>query len=256
MTKSTNSKIGLIYQPCGLGDILFLQKLAHHIKHLGYEVYWPVVSEFEWLNEYIPDFNFVSWDDKEHKLTGPPLPNHVNFPCKEHYLSEKQTEITDELFYFQGFIPISPVMAGKYDSIGLDWNNWRDYIKWNRNIEKENKLFYEVLGLQDGEEYVFVNRTFATRPYLHFFETIPNTPEYYGCKVIELSIIEGYSMFDWFKVFYYAKEIHMIETSLNYFLETPELYDIISKKKLSLYHRPWVSWSEVDYLFNLPWKYN
>jgi hypothetical protein len=28
-------KIGLIYQPCGLGDILFLQKLAHHIKDQG-----------------------------------------------------------------------------------------------------------------------------------------------------------------------------------------------------------------------------
>lgn len=40
MTKSSNSKIGLIYQPCGLGDILFLQKLAHYIKGLGYEVYW------------------------------------------------------------------------------------------------------------------------------------------------------------------------------------------------------------------------
>jgi hypothetical protein len=32
-------KTGLIYQPCGLGDILFLQKLAYHIKNLGYEVY-------------------------------------------------------------------------------------------------------------------------------------------------------------------------------------------------------------------------
>jgi hypothetical protein len=42
-------KTGLIYQPCGLGDILFLQKLAHHIKDQGYEVYWPVVYEFEWF---------------------------------------------------------------------------------------------------------------------------------------------------------------------------------------------------------------
>ena len=34
-------KTGLIYQPCGLGDILFLQKGAHYIQNeLGYKVYW------------------------------------------------------------------------------------------------------------------------------------------------------------------------------------------------------------------------
>ena len=97
-------KIGLIYQPCGLGDILFLQKVAYHIKDLGYEVYWPVVHELAWLNDYIPDFNFVSWGDTETKLTGPPLPDSVKFPFKEQYLQEKQTEITDELYYFQVFM--------------------------------------------------------------------------------------------------------------------------------------------------------
>ena len=38
-------KIGLIYQPCGLGDILFLQKLGYKMKEMGYEVYWPVACE-------------------------------------------------------------------------------------------------------------------------------------------------------------------------------------------------------------------
>ena len=45
-------KTGLIYQPCGLGDILFLQKVAYYMKGLGYEVWWPVIYEFEWLNDY------------------------------------------------------------------------------------------------------------------------------------------------------------------------------------------------------------
>ena len=48
-------KVGLIYVPCGLGDILFSQKIAHHIKSLGYEVYWPVLPQFNWLNDYIKD---------------------------------------------------------------------------------------------------------------------------------------------------------------------------------------------------------
>lgn len=248
-------KIGLIYQPCGLGDILFLQKVAYHIKDLGYEVYWPVVHELAWLNDYIPDFNFVSWGDTETKLTGPPLPDSVKFPFKEQYLQEKQTEITDELYYFQGFIPGDPIMAGKYNQIDLDWSDWRDYVRFNRNKEKENSLFYDVLGLKDEDEYVFVNRTFATRPHLMFYEHISNSPDHYKCNVVEMSIVPGYSLFDWFKVFAQAKKIHMIETATNYFLESPELYDTMSKKDLTLYHRPWGSWSEIDYLFNLPWKY-
>ena len=248
-------KIGLIYQPCGLGDILFLQKVAYHIKDLGYEVYWPVVHELAWLNDYIPDFNFVSWGDTETKLTGPPLPDSVKFPFKEQYLQEKQTEITDELYYFQGFIPGDPIMAGKYNQIDLDWSDWRDYVRFNRNKEKENSLFYDVLGLKDEDEYVFVNRTLSTRPHLMFYEHISNSPDHYKCNVVEMSIVPGYSLFDWFKVFAQAKKIHMIETATNYFLESPELYDTMSKKDLTLYHRPWGSWSEIDYLFNLPWKY-
>ena len=248
-------KIGLIYQPCGLGAILFLQQVAYHIKDLGYEVYWPVVHELAWLNDYIPDFNFVSWGDTETKLTGPPLPDSVKFPFKEQYLQEKQTEITDELYYFQGFIPGDPIMAGKYNQIDLDWSDWRDYVRFNRNKEKENSLFYDVLGLKDEDKYVFVNRTFATRPHLMFYEHISNSPDHYKCNVVEMSIVPGYSLFDWFKVFAQAKKIHMIETATNYFLESPELYDTMSKKDLTLYHRPWGSWSEIDYLFNLPWKY-
>ena len=207
-------KIGLIYQPCGLGDILFLQKVAYHIKDLGYEVYWPVVHELAWLNDYIPDFNFVSWGDTETKLTGPPLPDSVKFPFKEQYLQEKQTEITDELYYFQGFIPGDPIMAGKYNQIDLDWSDWRDYVRFNRNKEKENSLFYDVLGLKDEDEYVFVNRTFATRPHLMFYEPISNSPDHYNCNVVEMSIVPGYSLFDWFKVFAQAKKIHMIEIIL------------------------------------------
>jgi len=247
-------KTALIYQPCGLGDILFLQKLAYHIKDLGYEVYWPVIYEYQWLSDYIPDFNFVSWDDKEVQLTRPPLPDHVKFPGVEYYSPEKPTEITDQLFYFQGFIPGD--MSVKYDSIGLSWHDWSDYLKWNRNVEKENRLFYDVLNLKDDEEYVFVNRTFGSRPTPYFYESIPHTSEYYKCRVIELSLIDGYSLFDWFKVLYCAKEIHMIETSVNYLLETPELFDTISKKKLSLYRKPWAPWSALDGMYKLPWIYN
>ena len=89
-------KTGLIYQPCGLGDILFLQKLAYHIESQGYQVWWPVVHEFKWLSEYIPNFNWVSWGDDEAPITGPPLPDSCQLPFKNKYISGAPTEITDE----------------------------------------------------------------------------------------------------------------------------------------------------------------
>lgn len=250
-------KIGLIYQPCGLGDILFLQKLGYKMKEMGYEVYWPVVCELEWLNDYIPDFNFIAQDTKEKRIARPPLADEIQFPFKEYYRTENPTTITDELYFYNGFIEEGgPAMAGKYNKIGMDWGDYRDYIKFNRNIEKENELYYNVLGLEDGEEYVLVNRTFATRPHLMFYENISVSPEHYGCRVVEMKVLPDYTLFDWFKVFANARDVEMIESAPNYFLESPQLYDIMKTKNLSLYLRPWGTWSSVDYLHKLPWKYN
>jgi hypothetical protein len=255
-------KTGLIYQPCGLGDILFLQKIAHHIKNKGYDVYWPVICEFEWLNEYIDDFTFIT--DPEDKFIphqGLILSDKINFPKKEYYSNKIQTEITEDLFFFQGFISCDPIMSGKYDSINIDWRDWRSYIKFNRNIEKENILYYDILGLKDDEEYVFVNRNFCTRPNPSIYRQISIDENDYGCKVIEMNLIPGYSMFDWCKVLENCKEINMVATSFNFLLESPALFDRIKTKKLTLHHRcsnhynSGNYWNDVKYLFELPWNY-
>lgn len=254
MTKSID-KVGLIYQPCGLGDILFLQKLAYHIKDLGYEVYWPVVHELKWLADYIPDFNFVSWGDDESPITGPPLPESCQFPYKEKYIQGAPTSISDDLYFFQGFSNYQPIMAGKYDSISLDWKDWRDHIKFVRNKEKEDKLFYDVLGLKDGEPYVLVNRYWCTRPRVEICERISTNPSDYGdLKVVEASHVQGYSIFDWCKVIENASAYNFIETAWNYLFESSEMYDKVKDKPMFLHHR-WGDWSQTRYLFNLPWQY-
>jgi len=248
-------KTGLIYQPCGLGDILFLQKLAYHIKDQGYDIWWPVVHEFKWLSEYIPDFNWVSWGDDKEPITGPPLPDSCQFPYKEKYIHGAPTEISEELFFFQGFWECRPIMAGKYNTIDLGWEDWRDYIKFNRNKEKEDKLYYEVLGLKDDTPYVLVNRRWCTRPRIEICDRISIDPaDYGGARVVEATHIEGYSLFDWCKVIENAAAYNFIETSWNYLFETSELFDKVKDKPMFLHHR-WCDWSETRYLFNLPWQY-
>ena len=66
------------------------------------------------------------------------------------------------------------------DNLGLDWKDWRDYIHFNRNIEKEKELYYNVLGLKDDDEFVYVNRLWCTRPKLEFFPHIPADSQSYG----------------------------------------------------------------------------
>jgi hypothetical protein len=243
--------VGLIYQPCGLGDILFLQKIAYKMQDLGYEVYWPVISELEWLNDYIPNFNFVSWDDSSEHLTGPPLPGSVKFPHKEVYSPDTPTNISSDLYYFQGFINCSPIMAGKYVSIGEPWEDWSSYIKFERNTEKEDDLFYNVLNLKDEDEYVFTNRNYATRPHVLRHPSIPSG---FDLPEVEMQILDGFSIFDWCKVIERSHGIYMIESALNYVLESDEMFDTIANKHLELFHRNG-NFSEVDYLFKLPWKY-
>jgi|TARA_B100002019_G_scaffold143242_1_gene123457 hypothetical protein len=250
-------KTALIYQPCGLGDILFLQKAAYFMKEAGYEVWWPVVHEFKWLSDYIPDFNFVSWGDDDSPVNGStqPVPQSCQFPHREEYVHGAPSKITDDLFFFQGFGDYKPIMAGKYDHVGLDWSDWRDYVLFNRNKEKEDELYYKVLGLNDDSTYVLVNRYWCTRPKIEICDRISVNPDDYGgAQVVETRHIPGYTLFDWCKVIEKAAGYNFIETAWNYLFESPELFSKVKDKPMFLHHR-WGNWTEVQYLFNLPWKY-
>jgi hypothetical protein len=184
-----------------------------------------------------------------------PLPETTQFPYKEEYIRDAPSKITPDFYFFQGFGDYQPVMSGKYDHIGLDWTDWRDYIKFNRNIEKEKELYYDVLGLKDDEEFVYVNRLWCTRPKLEFFPHIPVDPQNYGgLKVVENKLIPGYTLFDWCMVFERASAFFMMETAINYVLESPQLFEIISKKPLFLWHR-YNNFDNVSYLHKLPWTH-
>ena len=64
------SKICLIRQPAGIGDIFFLQKIAKHYLSLGYEILWPVISQFSYIKNYIKvdGITFVDENDYEDVL--------------------------------------------------------------------------------------------------------------------------------------------------------------------------------------------
>jgi hypothetical protein len=67
-----------------------------------------------------------------------------------------------------------------------------------------------------------------------------------------MKYINGFNIFDWCKVIENAKEIHTVETSLNYIIDK-----INPKGKLEMYskHTP-PSYNQVQHLFKSNWNYN
>jgi len=117
-------------------------------------------------------------------------------------------------------------MSAKFGLVGLDHTDWGQYFKFNRNIEKENELYYNVLGLSDDSEYVYVNDIINTN--------IVKTGRFdnleFKYPVISNEIYEGYTLFDWIKVWENAKEIHTIPTALCF------IVDVIDTKSKIFYY--------------------
>ena len=225
----------LIRQPAGIGDILFCQKIVSKLLSKGYEVWWPVSNHTKSIGDYISGPNFCSLDD--------------DFPLKQFYSSSEYQKIDDDIFlplqsadqYYPGLC----MMDSKYKFIGLDFNDWSKFLKLNRNTEKENQLF-ELIN--PPPDYTLVNK---------FFGSIPDQQV---CKhididkldnVIELRPITGYTIFDWCKIFEEANEIHTVDTSILFILETLDITN-----NLHCYSRfdpP--NFVNVSHLFSKDWVY-
>ena len=73
----------LIRQPAGLGDIVFLQKIAKKLVKKGYEVHWPVIQPYEYVQDYMPYYN---WHVLPYDHPDDDVNNHsIDFPLKEYY---------------------------------------------------------------------------------------------------------------------------------------------------------------------------
>lgn len=217
-------------QTAGIGDIFFLQKVAKKLALRGDTVLWPVKDTIYPLTLYLEHYNILY------------IKETYNSPFihKDHISLD--FEKADQLFS-------GSVMLAKYKLIQTDWKDWCNYFEFKRNKDKENDLFYNVLKLKDNDEYIFVNKNYATPPSTLTCKYIDMSK--FNSKIVEMNIIDKFTIFDWCKVLENAKEIHTVETSLNYIIEK-----LTTTDKLHMYSK----WSPPNYehikmLFNKPWKY-
>jgi hypothetical protein len=239
-------KYCLIRQPAGLGDIFFCQKIAKKIieKH-NWDIVWPIADVFKYLPTYIPNdrINYCSINS--------------NFPNKEYFTFRNiSVNVNNDEFMYLPIQDASTILGkpenilrAKYEMIGLDCNDWADYFTFTRQIERENKLYYEWLGLKDNEEYVLVNNTFASPPNTETI-SIPLTHE--KRKVVLMKFFPDDNLFDWCKVIEKASAIHTVQTSLNYMAEKLTL----KTDELFIYQRPgWKNFDYIEGIFKQKWNY-
>ena len=210
----------IIKQPAGVGDVFFLQKIAHVYRDYGCEIIWPLRDHIFWISDYIPNITWIkltTWmEDSRSSIF-----NYAGFGDKEDFVyidcsTADRTFNTDP----------TRIMSSKYGLVGMDHKDWGDYFKFDRNKDKENELYYDVLGLKDDSEYSYVNDIVHT----DIRETGKLSNKEYDYPVVKNQIIDGFTLFDWTKVLENAKEIHTIPTAVCF------IVDVIDTKAKVFYY--------------------
>lgn len=236
--ESKGMKLCLIKQPAGIGDVFFLQKVAHTYREKGCEIIWPLRDDIFWISKYIPNIN---WYKESEEFPGKELFNYTGFGETENFIYI-DTSTADQTFNTDP----TRIMSAKYGLVEIDHTDWANYFKFNRNIEKENKLYYEVLNLNDDSEYVYVNDIVTT----NIVKTGRLSNKEYPYQVVFNDIIEGYNLFDWIKVWENAKEIHSIPTALCFILDV-----IDTEAKIFYYPHDERQYKDVEDIFTKVTEY-
>ena len=235
----------LIKQPAGLGDIIFCQKIADTFINNGYIVHWPVIDEYyKAISEHMKKEGIVYCKQAD------------DYPLKKHY----ETTATKPIMFSNGdaFLPLvradlhypnQSVLHSKYKILNLEHHGWQDHFKFVRNKEREAALFYDVLGIRDGDRYSLVNLRYGSPPCV----TKKKITFDLDCDKIEMSMENGYTIFDWCKVIENASQIYCVDTSLFYIIDMLDL----AATRLEAYSKfdP-ANYIHIEGLFNKPWNYN
>ena len=210
----------IIKQPAGVGDVFFLQKVASIYRDKGHEVIWPLRDDIFWISEYIPGISWCKLSDWEAGQGGR-LFEYGGFADTDDFIYI-DASTADRTFNTDP----TRIMSSKYGLAGMDHTDWAKYFKFNRNKEREEQLYYMVLGLKRDSEYVYVNDITNT----DLRKTSSMSEKSYDYPVVENKIYDGFTLFDWIKVWENAKEIHTQPTAMCFIM------DVIDTDAKIFYH--------------------
>jgi hypothetical protein len=116
--------------------------------------------------------------------------------------------ITKEWFYnFDVLKKYETFDKGFYESANVPFEAKWDNFYFERDIEKEKDVFYNILGLKDNEEYVFIHQGSADNK--NFLDKyIPQ-----NIKIINPADYLQVGIFDFLYTIEHAKEVHVANSS-------------------------------------------
>lgn len=224
-------KTCLIKQPAGIGDILFCQKIAKVIQEeTEYKkIIWPVSEQYCYLKDYLISDNIDF-----------PLETD-NFPYKDFYNSGNLYMVESDNVLF---VPLqsSDVVEKickchnnskahghmKYNFCNVSYSDWKNYFELKRNYKRENDLISK-LELDINKPYNLINKNSGTYPNYsnnllsnEIKDIVPNN----NFKNVYMEFYDGVNIFDWMKIFEYAREIHTMECGVYYILEKMNLDNV------------------------------
>lgn len=225
----------LILQAFGLGDCIWAQGIAHHFIDQGHRIIWPVKPHYyDSLKRAYPDIDWIPDATVKPEL----------FDIKEKI--EVDGMLISPIRWSDSYmkVPYRYVMQAKYSMYDLDWRIWRKYSMWERDRDKEMELS-RVLEINDTPRFNLINKRFGTNGDRSVEISLHNHN-----RNIEMSEIEGFSLFDWAYVIEKAEEVHTVSTSLLFIIELLKV-----RNPVHLYCRKPIEkdFSFVDFLFTKPY---
>lgn len=234
----------LIKQPSGLGDIFFLQKLVYYLhKNYDCQIVWPVLTQFLYIKDYLK-YDYINFVDINSQYDG-----KTAYIQNQLGIYEYQNHLVIPIQYAEWSFPNISVMEAKYKFFDLGFKDWADYFSFERNLDRENELFYNILKLKDNSKYTLINRKYGSPPDSKNSEYIDITK---FSNFIEMDYIDGINLFDWCKVIENANVIHTVDTSINYLIDKLKV-----NAELYLYSRfnpP--NYTHIKNIFSANWIFN
>lgn len=197
-----------IYHHLGMGDHILCNAIVREYSKKYNYVFLFVKPQYfknvSYMYRDLQNIKFIAMDDIGVKSFMNINPNEeylIVGITKEWFkkLESKEFETFDHGFYISAEIPLD-----------YKWSHFH----FERNIEKEKSIYYDVLGLKDDEEYLFVHedvkrdRIFKTK----YIDT--------NIKIINPVKYNGIGIFDFIYTIEKAKEVHIHNSSFSCLIDT------------------------------------
>lgn len=197
----------LLIQPGAFGDIILCVPIAKYYFDKGYEIYWPVRKKFLPLLSQIDYVKPIILD--EETLDPDWLRSDVMkiLPMRQLYdrvinLADRGPHPTAERMGIENFEQC------KYRLSEVPIEN-KHNLEWSRNEEREDSLFSMVT--EDKKDYAFCHLESSRGDRAE----LPSLDR----DVVEASVIDGYGIYDWYKVIKNASVVFCVESSIHQFID-------------------------------------